>query len=226
MPGAKQTNKEYADGLRARFARHGDADMTDTELLCLLLSFTNVSGRLCETVAELERHFGTARGCFHVRYADLMKIEGMTRHGAMLILLTGKLAAMRGKVPPVGRSASEYESMFSMMMRYSRDEELWAAALDDDDGVVAVERLASGEETQVGITVGCVMRFAAYHKARKVIIAHSHPGADSAEASPSDMHSLSYLGRVLDNAGITLLGQVIVSGRKARLFKYSPEGSI
>lgn len=221
MPDTKQMNKAYAAELRERYLRSGDADMTDAELLALLLSYTSVWPRLGETVRELERHFGAIRYAYHARYSDLMRIEGMTRHGAILMLLIGKLVSMKGKVSPVGKRVSEYESMFSMMMCYAREEEVWAAAIDDDGVVAALERLASGDDTQVGVTIGCVMKFAAYHKAHKIIIAHSHPDAVEVEASASDMSSMRYLGSVLAKAGVTLIGQVIVSGKKAKLYEYS-----
>ena len=226
MSDTKQSNKEYAAELRARYAESGDAGMTDKEMICLLLSYTNVQSRLRETADALESHFGMVRYCYHARYADLLKIEGMTHHGAMIILLVGKLASMKIKASSSKKAVRSYEEMFTMMMCFARGEQVWAAAIGDDGKVVALEKLADGDSSQVSISIGVVMKFAAYHRVHKVIIAHSHPNSDNIEMSNADKNAMQYLGSVLNDVGISLIGQVIVAGQKAKLFEYANGSNI
>ena len=223
MADTKQINKEYTKELRERYAKNGDTDMSDVELISLILSYTNVQSKLKETVAALETHFGAVRHAYHARYAELMRIDGMTHHASVLLLLIGKLVSMKGKKSPVGKRVAEYESMFSMMMCYAREEELWAAAIDGDGVVVAIERLVSGDDTQVTIAISKVIKFAMYHNTRKIIIAHSHPGAIEVEESSADVYSMNYIGSMLDNTGVELIGQVLVAGKKTKMIEYKPQ---
>lgn len=220
MADMKQMNKDYAKELRERFAQSADASMSDAELLALILSYTNVQSRLRETVEAIETHFGTVRHAYHAKYAELMRISGMSHHAAVLILLIGKLVVMREKPSPVGKRVSEYETMFSAMMCYSLVEELWAAAIDGNGVVTACERVATGDDTQVTVTLARVVKFATHYKAERVIIAHSHPNAVETECSSADEYAMAYIGAMLDEIGVELIGQVLVAGKKAKLVPY------
>lgn len=220
MTETAQMNKEYAKELRERYQKSGDSGMSDKELLCLILSYANVTPVLCETADEIEKHFGTVRHAYHAKYSELVRIEGMTRHAAILLLIIGKLVSMSGRTPAVGKRVAEYEEMFVGVMCYCLEEELWAAALSDDGVVIALERIAKGEDAQVSVNVSKLIKFAAYYETHKVIIAHSHPGAIELTASKLDKYAMAYIGATLDEIGIELVGQVLVAGKKAKLIRY------
>ena len=212
------TNKEYAESLRKRFNKKGAADFTDRELLCLLLSFTNVKNSLVSVADALEERFKDVGKCYTASYSELVDVNGMTHHSAIILMLMGRLAALRPGGVPVARGNGEYEEQFLTILRYSMREELWAAALDDDGTVRALERLSHGSDVNVEISVGALMRFAVKSNAKRVIIAHSHPdGAEPCE-SQTDAYSAKYLAAALNAAGVTLEGQVIVAGGKAKMY--------
>lgn len=220
MTDLKQMNKDYAKALRERYASSGDDDMSDTELLALILSYTNVQSRLRETVEAIESHFGAVRYAYHSKYAELMRISGMSHHAAILILLIGKLVTMGEKTHPVGKRVPGYGAMFCSVMCYSPVEELWAASIDDGGVVTSLERVAVGDDTQVTVSLGRTLKFAAYNKAKRVVIAHSHPNAVEVECSSADEYSMGCIGAVLEEIGVELIGQVLVAGKKAKLIPY------
>ena len=223
MTDTKQMNKDYAKVLRERFAESGDTHMSDAELLALILSYTNVQSRLRETVEAIETHFGAVRHAYHSRYSELVRIEGVSHHAAILILLIGKLVVMKEKPSPVGKRVSEYETVFAAMMCYSLVEEVWAAAIDDKGVVTALERVATGDDTQVTVTLGKIVKFATHYEAKRVIIAHSHPNAIEIECSSADEYAMGYIGAMLDEIGVELIGQVLVAGKKSKLIPYIPQ---
>ncbi len=223
MTDTAQMNNEYAKELRARYKKSGDSGMSDKELFCLVLSYANVTPVLRETADEVERHFGTVRHAYHAKYSELVRIKGMTRHAAILLLIIGKLVSMGSRTPSVGKRITEYEEMFVGVMCYCLEEELWAAALNDDGVVIALERIAQGGGAQVSVNVGKLMKFASYYETHKVIIAHSHPSAIEPIASKADKYAMSYIGAMLDEIGIELVGQVLVVGKKARLLRFEGE---
>ncbi len=211
-------NKEYAASLRERFNKKGSADFSDRELLCLLLSYTNVKNNLVSVADALEDRFRDISKCYTASYSELMDVEGMTRHGAVILMLMGRLAALRSDSVHAARSGGEYEAQFLTILRYTMREELWAAALDDDGAVRALERLSCGSDMSVEISAGVLMRFAVKSNAKRVIIAHSHPDATEPVESQTDVYSAKYLATALNAAGVTLEGQVIVAGGKARMY--------
>ena len=220
MTDTAQNNKEYAKALRERYQKSGDSGMSDKELLCLILSYANITPVLRETADEIERHFGTVRHAYHAKYSELVRIGGMTRHAAILLLIIGKLASIKERTPSVGKRMADYEAMFVGVMCYCLEEELWAAAINEEGVVIALERVAKGDDAQVSVNVSKLIKFAAYHKTRKVIIAHSHPGAIEPTASKADKYAMAYIGAMLGEIGIELVGQVLVAGKKAKLIRY------
>ena len=220
MSDTVQLNKEYAKCLKEHYKIHGDADMSDKELLCLLLAYTNAVPVLRELADEIENHFGTVRHVYHAKYSELMRITGMTRSAAVLLLIVGKLVSMRAKSPVVGKPVEEYEAMFVGVMCYSLEEELWAAALNENGVVVALERIAQGDDAQVSVNVSKLVKFAVHYETRRVIVGHSHPGAIEPTASRSYKYAMAYIGAMLDDIGIELIGQVLVAGKKAKLLWY------
>lgn len=210
-------NKEYAAELRARYKNGGADGFSDTELLCLLLSFTNVKGRLREVTAELVGTFGSTRSVYAASYGDLMNVRYMTRSAAVLVLLVGRFGTL-SESEYVSRSVDEYEEHFLKVLGYSAEEEFWAAALAADGGICALERLSGGNDVSVDVSVGEIVRFAVKNEARHVIVAHLHPNAKDCVCSDTDEYSMITLAAALKGAGIILDGHVIVANGEAKMY--------
>ncbi len=218
------TEKEYIEQLRNKASIPGaKASMSDEELLALLLSNTNCKDRLRHVVNGLVSHFGTVKLCFSARLSELMAVDGMTRNAAVLIMLVGKAASTRDKKPAHGECTGDFGRMFLAVLKPSREEELWAAALDKRDMFIGVERLALGTQVEVGINLGAVIAFAGRYGSRRIVIAHSHPDACEPELSERDMLSMIHIAHTLDELGITLLGQVVIAKEKAKFFECNSE---
>lgn len=210
-------NKEYAAELRARYKNGGAEGFSDTELLCLLLSFTNVKGRLREVTAELVGTFGSVYSVYAASYSDLMSVRYMTRSAAVLVLLVGRFISLSEREYRE-RSVTEYEAKFLEALKYCTEEEFWAAALGSDGAVYALERLSSGNDVSVDISVSEIVRFAVKNKTRRVIVAHSHPNANDSVRSDTDEYSMNTLATALHGAGIVLDGHVIIANGEAKLY--------
>ena len=211
------SNGEYAATLRARYKLNGADSLSDTELLCLLLSFTNVKNKLREVTAELVGMFGSVGSVYAASYGDLMNVPYMTRSAAVLVLLVGRFAGLSERE----RSAHgtyEYEARFLDVLKYCTEEEFWAAALDDDGAICAIERLSGGNDVSVDISVGEIARFAVKNEVRRIIVAHSHPNAKDCVHSDTDAYSMNTLATALYGVGIVLDGHVIVANGEARMY--------
>ena len=135
-------SKEYTAALRQMFENQGADTMSDGELLCLLLSFSANKTDVQKLVSALAERFGSVNNAYRAGFSELMGVEGMTRHSAVLIMLIGSLAAIGNTNTRKSQSNPEYETQFLNLLRYTMREEMWAAALDTEGEVCALERLA------------------------------------------------------------------------------------
>ena len=218
------TEKEYIKDLKSRASvPGGKASMSDEELLALLLADTNCKDRVRYLVSGLVSHFGTVRRCFTAPYAELMTVDGMTRHAAVLIMLVARAAASRGKKTPVVKSSDEYSRMFIEAVNLTNEEEMWAVAVNDKNKFTAVERIAIGSQIQVGINISSIISFAGRYGSKRIIIAHSHPDIHNTELSHRDNAAVEYIVKTFEKFGIKLLGQIVISGNQAEFFEYKYE---
>ncbi len=218
------TEKEYIKALKEKASVPGaKAAMNDDELLALLLAETNCKDRVRHVVNGLISHFGTARRCFSARYSELMTVDGMTHHAAILIMLVSRAASSRGKKSAVVKCRDEFSKRFIAEVNLTEEEEMWAAAVDDKNKFIAVERIAIGSQIQVGINMSSLISFAGRYNAKRIIIAHSHPDMHDTELSSRDITAMKYIVKTLGIYGIILMGQVVISGNKAEFFEYKAE---
>ncbi len=217
-------DKNRIKQLKEHFARPEEREgMSDEELLILLLSFTNVGDDLERVIHGLYADFGSFRRCFLANYTDLMRIDGMTHHAAMLILLTGKIIDISDRDQYVGRKITDFGQLFLSAIKPGREEEFWAAALDENDRLIALEMLAIGGQGSVSVPIGVILRFVTYHSSRRIVVAHSHPDLFEAKESKRDIEAMHFIGGSLDKIGVKLYGQVIVAGKHAKFIPYDPQ---
>ncbi len=218
------TDKEYVAKLRDDFlSPETRAKMSDNDMIALLLSFTDCKNRIPQVLEGLRSCFGTPKRCFFANYTDLIGIDGMTHHAAMLLLLTAKVSQLKDKKPVKTKNIKEFDKLFLGYIRRSRDEEFWVALINEKNDMVEIKRLAVGNNCRVEISVSDIINFAAYHNVRRVVVAHSHPDTNRIEISEQDMRAIKYMGDALEVVGIELIGQVIVAGKNAEFFKYEKE---
>ena len=218
------TEKEYIERLRDSLGTtEKKSSLTDDELLGLLLSHTDCKDRVRYVVSGLVSHFGTARRCFSAKYHELVAIDGMTRHAAILILLAASTSARSIEKTPIRKCKGDFSRMFLASVNLSNEEELWAAALDDNDMFSVVERLAFGTEIEVGINMSSIISFAGRYKAKRIILAHSHPDIHDTGFSKRDEVAMEYIAKKLKLIGIELVCHVVVSGRQAAFFRCEPD---
>ncbi len=215
-------DNSYTDELLRCFEESGDM-LDDEELLCLLLSFTNIKKSVTETVQRLKEHFGSAERCFYASFSELVSIDGVTESAARLIKLCSAIPCHRDIPNLIGKTVKDYCKLFLSVIKSRFDEEFWAAALADNGVLINVACISDGGPGAVEVRAADLCRFAAQNASRRIVIAHSHIGSGKAEASMADERALKYIGGVLAGYGVELVGQVIVSGKDAEFYGYTAE---
>lgn len=207
--------------LREKFdSENGAADMTDKEILMLLLSYTNCSGSVDSVVENIYDFFGSYKNCFLASYEELMRVDGITHNAAMLILLIAGVYGMPANTPKIGQKITDVEKMFFDAIGRRRDEQLYIATFDDDFLLTGFKRLAVGSPEQVELNIREVVEFVTHHNSRKAVIAHTHPGVAMPTESFSDSHTIRVVGAKFKDNNIQFIGHVIVTDIEAKLFPY------
>ena len=193
------------------------------ELLSALLSFTDAKNHVIETVQKIKEHFGSCERCFYAPFAELTSIDGVTASVARLIRLCSAVVCHRDISSLIGKTVKDYCELFLSVIKGRFEEEFWAAALTDTGTLINIACISDGGPGTVEVRAAALCRFAAQNASRRIIIAQSHIGTDRAEASVADGRALKYMGDVMKNYGVELVGQVIVAGSEAAFYDYVSE---
>ncbi len=214
-------DKEHAKKLfELIWTKEGESQISDEDLLFLLLYFANCPKGVKKTTDNILRHFGTCQRAYLASYEELKAVDGVTHSAAVLILLVTTLMCPKKVGDYIGKRNIDYVEMFSSVIRRSFDEELWAAAISDDGRLIAAGRLAVGTSATVNLKPSTLLRFAGINKASAVVAAHTHPLEASAEPSKEDIKAAKLMNRELTKFGVKFMGHVIISGRESKYYPF------
>jgi len=227
MASVGDNSKEYIKELKKRFTSEDErADMTDREILALLMSHARCTLDTQTVVDNLYASFGSYENCFYASYDELVGVAGMTRSAAMLILIITEALNSDKKPPAIGKKIHDVEKMFFDAIKRNRDEEVYAAALDRDDRLLGFKRMAKGTSASADFRINDLVDFSAYVGAYKIVLAHTHPFVSVPELSAQDAETTETLGAVLEQTGMQFIGQVIVTDTEAKLYRYNPDSRL
>lgn len=222
MADVDSKTKEYIGSLKSRFANKEEREnLTDRELLIMLVANTRCSADPITVADNLLKTFGSYRNCILAHYKELIQVDGVTHNTAMLILLVASVYGTPRKKPAIGKRVKDIEKLFLDCVPRKRDEELYIAMLDQKYRLIDFERLAKGRPNTVSLEIGDVIDVLARSKASKVVLGHTHPGTAVSQMSDQDAETLEMLGSVLDKFKVEFIGQVIVTDKEAKLFRYT-----
>ncbi len=203
-----------ADRPREKLLARGPQDLSNSELLAILLRTGAAGSSAMDLARALLDRFGGFRGMVQTDSRDWQGIRGMG---------PAKTAQVRAALE-IGRryreeeirnsrhkisSAADVFAMMSPQLRDLKTEEFRVIYLDGNNRVIAVETAASGTVNQAFPIIREIMHRALQKFAAALIGVHNHPGA---EVNPSTQdrrftRELQAAGRLLD---IRVLDHLII----------------
>ncbi len=201
--------------LRERFIESGGRDLTDHELLELLLFFVIPRLNTNETAHQLIREFGSLRG---VCNADRERLERVTGVGSSVSLFFLLLFVIRKRIDMEKYTKKRFEAdalskvgnffidYFKGVMR----EELCVMLLDSSYKMIDCSSFSTGGTSSTGVDITAIARYALQNDARHVIIAHNHPAGSNAP-SDNDRQINIDLEKALNAVGICFMEHIIVN---------------
>jgi DNA repair protein RadC len=198
---------------RERFAARGADQLTDGELLAIVLGAGTRGAGALDVAAALLRRCGGVSGLAQAAPRELRAELGVGPARAMLIQAAIELGrrAVAAR-PPRGQrlaGASEVWTYFRARLAPLRVEEFWAVSLDVRHRVQSETCLARGSLTSVEVHPRDVFRPLIRSAAAAVIFCHNHPSGDPTP-SRQDLELTARLREVGELCGIPVLDHVIV----------------
>jgi DNA repair protein RadC len=199
---------------RERFTARGADQLTDSELLAILLGAGTRGNGALDVANELLRRCGGLAGVAQAGTRELCDQRGVGPARAMVVqaaLELGRRAvAARPERGQRLAGASDVWTYFRARLAPLRVEEFWAVALDVRHRVQTEVCLARGSLTGVEVHPRDVFRPLIRNAAAAVIFCHNHPSGDPTP-SRQDIELTTRLREVGELCGIPVLDHVVVA---------------
>ena len=198
---------------RERLARAGAQQLTDAELLALLLG-RGVEGRSALDIARrLLARFGGMRGVLNAAQADLEAERGVGPGKAAALLAARECCCryLQEKLTPgrANRSPADSREFLIARLRDRPHEVFCCLFLDNRHRVLAFDELFQGTIDNTTVYPREVVRQALRRNAAAVILAHNHPSG-VAEPSEADQLITRRIRGALELIDVRLLDHFVV----------------
>lgn len=204
----------WTEGPREKLAAHGAENLSDGELIAILLGTGTRDEPVPALAEKLLVRIGGLRGLAHAGGADLAGLSGVGAGKAARIVAALELGRRVSALPLVRgarlTSSEDVHRAFGPLLGHLHHEELWAVALDARQRVLTRLLLARGGISGCALQPADVFRPLLREAASAVILVHNHPSG-SCEPSSEDLGFTERLAQVGELLGIFLLDHVIVS---------------
>jgi DNA repair protein RadC len=198
---------------RERFAARGAEQLTDGELLAIVLGAGTRGAGALDVAGALLRRCGGLSGLTQASARELRAQSGVGPARAMLVQAALELGRRAVAARPARgqrlAGASDVWTYFRARLAALRVEEFWAVSLDVRHRVQSETCLARGSLTGVEVHPRDIFRPLIRNAAAAVIFCHNHPSGDPAP-SRQDLELTGRLREVGELCGIPVLDHVIV----------------
>ena len=221
----------HRNRLKNRFLNEGLTNFEDHNVLELLLFYSIPRSDTNEIAHELLNKFGSLHGVFEAGMEDLMSVNGISRHSAVLIKMIPELFVVYGrdKVRDIQKiNSSDDAKQFFIPRFYGKvREEVQLVLLDDKMNIIKWVKIYEGSVNSANVPIRKIVEIAIENRATNVIIAHNHP-TGLILPSKDDLRATAKVREALALVDVKPLDHVIVSDNEAASLKdsgYSELGS-
>lgn len=201
--------------MRERFLCGGLDGFADHEVLELMLFYAIPQRNVNPLAHRLLERFGTLHAVLEAPVADLMKVEGVGQHAALLLNLFSHAARrlemsreVKGE-PIQTRGMAEKHAI--RLLQGLKTEHFYIACLDGQMRLIADELIARGSIDEVQAYPRLVAEAVLRHNAHAAVLCHNHPGG-SPIPSQQDVDVTRQLVALLTSLGVAVADHIIVSG--------------
>ncbi len=207
---------DSSDQPREKLLKLGAKNLTNSELLAILLRTGGIDFTAVDLAHELWQHYHCNMEQLQLAsYHQLIKFKGVGKSKAVTLLAAFELGIRvkhpnKSKKGPIRSSRAAFDCLKHAFMGIGR-EEFWVLHLSQSHGVIEMEQLSKGGMTSTLVDIRLLLRKALEVGAVALIVAHNHPSGNL-EPSRSDIALTKKIKKATASLDIELLDHLIVSG--------------
>lgn len=208
-------HKEADEKIRQKLIRQGASELTDAELLSIVLR-DGGKGRSAIALSEelLASHHGSLTELGLERFAALRMFSGMGLVRAAAVAATLELGKRRKTEEAVALSAitsrDDVVAIFKPIIAELPHEEFWALFLGAAGRILDKIRISQGGQAATIVDNRVIVRRAIDRFAQSVVIVHNHPSGQS-KPSVQDRELTERLRTALDFFDIVLTDHIVIA---------------
>ena len=200
---------------RERLQKVGVGNLSDQELLALILGRGTAGESVLETARNLMTEFGTLQNLASATIEDLLKIKGIGLAKAGQIKAAFALADRLGEKLNIGKpveckNPDDVAGYMTVKLRGIKKEHFMAVLLDTRNRLLKIAEISIGSLDTSLAHPREVFKEAISVSAASVIIVHNHPSGDCTP-SIDDIELTKRLYNAGEIIGINVLDHIIVS---------------
>lgn len=212
LDASQNLHKGHRQRMKEQFVHYGAEPFSDHQLLELLLFYAIPRKDTNPLAHRLINEFHSLAGVMDASVEELMRVEGISEHSAILINLMPQMIrryqtslASRGTRLTSLRDIADYLKPYFFA---ARQEMVYLLSLDNTGRVLGCDLLSEGSINRAQLDYGKVAQTALNRRAVAVVLAHCHPLGE-AEPSTADRITTEQCKRVLEMLHIQLVDHLI-----------------
>ncbi len=224
--------KDHREGhrqrLRQKFLDNGLNQLTDAEVLELLLSFGTPRRDCKETARSMLKKFGTIRQVFEASKEELAQIPGAGSSNIVAIkfihAVSGKFLKQRLTGRSYLQSSREIFEYLRFEMENLEKEVFKIIFLDDSNAILGIENVSEGTVNEALANPREIIKRSLETNATGLILVHNHPSGN-VQPSTGDMRFTRRLVHLAYMTGMLVCDHLII-GKNGEFFSFSDNGLI
>lgn len=202
--------------LKERFKKTGGREMPDYEVLEFLLTYAKPRCDVKPLAKQLIRKFGSFEKVISAPLEQLLNIEGIKEHSALLLKFIEFASAkmswqnLRDRDAPYMSSVDNIIDFCRCSMGYSNVEVFRLIFVDADLKIIDTEILQTGSLTCVSLNRRDIISRTYAKNAAGIIMVHNHPSGNP-KPSETDIRVTKNVEETCINADILFLDHIIIT---------------
>jgi len=219
-------NWAVEDRPREKLLQHGVRQLSDAELLAIIIGSGNRSASALEISRQLLNDNGNSlHELAKQSINQLIRRKGIGKARAVAILAALELGNRRNRVEPEKKikigSSRDVFNIFQPLLGDLSHEEFWMLMLNRANKVIARSRISQGGLSGTVIDTRIILRTAIDHLSSSIIVCHNHPSGNI-QPSEADIEITVKIREAARLVDIRLLDHVIIGERS--YYSFTDEG--
>ena len=215
--------------MKERFLKEGFQNFADHEIMEFLLFYSMPRKDTNEIGHQLLSQFGAFDRAFDAPYTELLKIDGIGEHSAILLKIIPEICRRyRMNKLENAKNMQTLESAGDFLVEHYlplENEQVTMILLDNRQRMISFEILHNGSANSSDINVRRIVEIALSKSAASVILAHNHPSGELIP-SDSDIATTKYLMNAFAPIDLHLREHILVAGdRYLPIVRYISENA-